>query len=104
MLRGDHHEWVDAAATALILRGDILWQAMCAEWAKNLAPPKAIKITQPVEDALIGVPPHEGAAVPAAAGLPGQVAPETRPKVVASKAKTSSIEPAPLFRAIVARS
>ena len=28
-----HHEWVSLAAGRLLLGGDILWQAMCAEWA-----------------------------------------------------------------------
>jgi len=100
MLRGDHHEWVDAAATALILRGDILWQAMCAEWAKNLAPQEAIKITQPVEDALIGVPPQEATVMHSPLGMPGQITHEalTQPKsTVTKKAKVSSIEPPPLF-------
>ncbi len=33
MTRGDAHEWIDAAADALLLKGNILWQAMCAVWA-----------------------------------------------------------------------
>lgn len=95
MLRGDHHEWVDAAATTLILRGDILWQAMCAEWAKNMPPPEAIKMTQPVEDALIGVSPETKAAVSSSSGIPGSVATAA---VRAKKSKVvSSIEPPPLF-------
>lgn len=35
MLLGDHHDWVRVAANQLRCGGDILWQAMCAEWAKG---------------------------------------------------------------------
>ncbi|MGE0252941.1 MAG: ATP-dependent endonuclease [Dongiaceae bacterium] len=28
-----HHEWVGLASHKLLLGGDVLWQAMCAEWA-----------------------------------------------------------------------
>jgi hypothetical protein len=31
---------------------DALWQAMCAEWARSLAPEEAAKIIQAIEDAL----------------------------------------------------
>jgi predicted ATPase len=34
MTRGDHKEWVQAAADRLALGTDLLWQTMCAEWAK----------------------------------------------------------------------
>ena len=45
------------AATSLVLGGDILWQALCAEWAKNcLNAEEAKKIIQPIDDALIGAP------------------------------------------------
>jgi predicted ATPase len=37
MAVGDHHEWVRDAGDRLVLGGDILWQAMCASWAKNCA-------------------------------------------------------------------
>jgi predicted ATPase len=33
MTTNDHHEWVDLAANPLALGTDVLWQAMCAEWA-----------------------------------------------------------------------
>jgi hypothetical protein len=33
MTRGDSHEWINAAADGLLLKGNILWQAMCAVWA-----------------------------------------------------------------------
>lgn len=35
MTLGDHHDWVRMAANQLLCGGDILWQAMCAEWAKQ---------------------------------------------------------------------
>ncbi len=35
MLLGDHHDWVRYAANRLLLGGETLWQAMCAEWAAN---------------------------------------------------------------------
>jgi hypothetical protein len=57
MLLQNHPDWVNAAATKLVLGGDILWQALCAEWAANcLENDDAKKIVQPIEDALIGVP------------------------------------------------
>lgn len=37
MLLGDHHDWVRVAANQLFCGGDILWQAMCAEWSKGRA-------------------------------------------------------------------
>ncbi len=36
MTRGDSHEWIDAAADAVFVKGSILWQAMCATWAKDI--------------------------------------------------------------------
>jgi len=35
MLVGDHHEWVRYAADRLSVPGSVLWQGMCAEWAKG---------------------------------------------------------------------
>lgn len=29
----NHHEWVQSAANTLMCGGDVLWQAMCSEWA-----------------------------------------------------------------------
>jgi predicted ATPase len=65
MTLGDPHEWVNATATPLILGGDILWQAMCAEWANTcLSPDVALSLTDPIQDALdqrerwgAGIPP-----------------------------------------------
>jgi len=49
----DHHEWIRYAADKLVLGGDVLRQAMCAEWATNcLSRNDAMEIVQPVEDAL----------------------------------------------------
>jgi predicted ATPase len=56
MLLQNHHDWIRNAATALVLGGDTLWQALCAEWAtKCLSKAEAKRIVQPIEDALIGV-------------------------------------------------
>jgi predicted ATPase len=57
MLLQNHHDWINHAAATLVLGGDILWQAFCAEWATNcLTQESSKKITQTVEDALIGIP------------------------------------------------
>jgi hypothetical protein len=41
----DHHEWVKYAADRLAVTGDVLWQAMCAEWTERcLSKPDANKI------------------------------------------------------------
>lgn len=64
MARSDHHEWVDDAATTLVLRGDYLWQAMCAEWAKNLPSQEAMALVQPVEDALLDIAPESKTLLP----------------------------------------
>jgi predicted ATPase len=52
MTLSDHHDWIKIAANSLLCGGDVLWQAMCAEWAKG-ADPKATKtIIQAIDDAL----------------------------------------------------
>ena len=33
MTLADHHEWVRSTANQLMCGGDVLWQAMCCEWA-----------------------------------------------------------------------
>jgi predicted ATPase len=54
MVLDDHHEWVRFAATQLLLSGDTLWQALCAEWATTcVSPQAATKIRLPIEDALL---------------------------------------------------
>jgi predicted ATPase len=53
----DHHDWVGAAATRLVLPGETLWQAMCAEWASLcLDAPTAKKVIQPIADLLLATP------------------------------------------------
>ena len=101
MAISNHHEWVDDAATKLTLRGDTLWQAMCAEWAKYLPESDARKVTQPIEDALIGVSAAVVVVTPpatavAAAGLPAPpvaVTPQPKP----ARASTVSSATLPLF-------
>jgi predicted ATPase len=49
----DHHDWVRAAATRLMCGGEVLWQAMCAEWAHHdLASSDASPVVHAVEDVL----------------------------------------------------
>lgn len=53
MTLSDHHEWVRRAANQLMQSGETLWQALCAEWAKEvLTPEEARMIIQPIEDLL----------------------------------------------------
>ena len=53
----NHHEWVRHAATALVLGGDALWQAMCAEWSTEcLDDQDAKSVIGPVLDAVPGKP------------------------------------------------
>jgi predicted ATPase len=48
----NHHDWVKVAANKLMCGGEVLWQAMCAEWARG-ADPKLMKpIIQAIEDVL----------------------------------------------------
>jgi len=55
-LLADHHAWLDHAANQLVLGGDTLWQAMCAEWAtKCMSPDVAAEVGQIVGDALYGL-------------------------------------------------
>jgi hypothetical protein len=57
MTMSEHHEWVKHAATALRISGDLLWQVMCSEWATEcLVREEAVKVTQPIEDVLSGIP------------------------------------------------
>lgn len=68
MLLGDHHEWVSHAANILVVGGVTLWQAMCAEWAEECLPAgNALRITQPIEDAMSGI---EGSPPPPTSELP----------------------------------
>jgi hypothetical protein len=54
MAIADHHEWIAAAASKLVLSGDYLWHAMCAEWALNCMDEIAAKsVIQPITDLLL---------------------------------------------------
>jgi predicted ATPase len=48
----DHHDWVRLAANKLMCGGDVLWQAMCAEYAEQIDKETASNTVRPVEDAL----------------------------------------------------
>ena len=50
----DHHEWVPDAARRLVVGSDVLWQAMCAEWATRCLSREEARrsITYPIRDAL----------------------------------------------------
>lgn len=96
MTIADHHEWIKHAATPLVLGGDILWQAMCAEWATNLlSKTDAEVLVQVVRDRL------EGAATLAAGTtlrLPAsREDPHRRPIPRPSAKSAPSNEPEPLF-------
>jgi predicted ATPase len=92
MTISDHHEWVDRAATALVLGGDILWQAMCAAWATQCVTTDDAKtVIEPIEDALIGV----GDSGPAKPPEP-VLTPITLP-AGAAEHRDEPIEPEPLF-------
>lgn len=53
----DAHEWVRHAAATLVLSSDVLWQAMCAEWAREcISTDQAKDIIEAIEDALAGQP------------------------------------------------
>lgn len=57
MVLANHHDWVKFAASKLLIGGDFLWQAMCAEWAANCLTAETAKaVFQPIEDSLIGIP------------------------------------------------
>ncbi len=52
----NHHDWVQQAANPLVLGGDTLWQAMCAEWANACAPAQeAQQIARAIRDRLEGI-------------------------------------------------
>ena len=53
----DHHDWVGAAASRLVLSGDHLWQAMCAEWALLcFGGSEATNLIQCISDLMIARP------------------------------------------------
>jgi len=50
----DHHDWINSAATRLVLPGETLWQSMCAEWASNYLDKDVAKpIIQVIADLLL---------------------------------------------------
>lgn len=52
MTLADHHEWVRSAANQLMCGSDVLWQAMCCEWAE-ITPLRDVRyIVDSVGDAL----------------------------------------------------
>lgn len=56
MLLANHHDWVVHAASALAMGGDVLWQAMCHEWATACFDAGDAKtVIQPIEDALVNM-------------------------------------------------
>jgi len=52
MLLGDHHEWTRFAANQLMLGGETLWHAMCAEWAESARYENVQYICDSIEDAI----------------------------------------------------
>ncbi len=56
MTLANHHDWVKQAATQLVVSGEILWHAMCAEWSTTcFSADEAKFITQAINDVLIGI-------------------------------------------------
>jgi predicted ATPase len=85
MTHADHHEWVTHAATPLSLNEDILWQAMCAEWATScLDTGVADALIEQITDTIAGIPAqavkHVQAPLAAAASPERQRAESTTPK------------------------
>jgi predicted ATPase len=75
MTNDDHHAWVSSAATGLSLGGDVLWQALCSVWARNvLSQDDAKSVYEAISDALAGDPPSVQSPKPA-------VVPKPQPKV-----------------------
>jgi predicted ATPase len=53
MMLPDPHEWVTYVANKLVLSTEVLWHAMCSEWATQCITRDDVKeIVQPIEDAL----------------------------------------------------
>jgi predicted ATPase len=52
MTLADHHEWVRAAANQMQCGGDVLWQAMCCEWADCTSTRDVQYIVDSIGDAL----------------------------------------------------
>ncbi len=103
----DHHEWVAQAGTALVVGGDTLWQAMCAEWASEcLAPDVALaEVTQPIEDALnrIGVAGKRAPTASAPEPEPVAAAPLPAPPPAPTPTPSASEPPASAQRSLFER-
>jgi predicted ATPase len=100
MFLADHHDWVNEAANKLTIRGDFLWHAMCAEWAKNLSRDEVAVVVQTVEDALIGVNlPSTQAPAPVLAPVAPRIA-AIQEGTAPEKAKPSHVAPLPLLNGV----
>lgn len=97
MVLADHHEWVNDAANKLVLRGDTIWQAMCAKWANGLVTEQVAEIIRPIGDALIGIKHISSSAQPLAVKEQPKITP--RPQTIkASKPDPERhARPMPLF-------
>ncbi len=97
MTATDHHDWIRLAATPLVVSGDILWQAMCAEWAshcldKELAQP----ILEAIEDRLTGIEPIVATTLgPASAPASALVSEEAVVAVVPGRSEDDEGEASP---------
>lgn len=56
MLLADHHAWVRSAANELMCGSDVLWQAMCSEWAAVTPVDDVRYIIDSIGDALTNAP------------------------------------------------
>ena len=66
----DHHEWVKFAADRLAVTGDVLWQAMCAEWSVRCLPPHE---AEKIRDAILStIVQHRGSRHTEKAPIPMQ--------------------------------
>jgi hypothetical protein len=52
MLLGDHHDWVQYAASRLMVGSETLWQAMCSEWAEHQSRESMQYVVDAIGDAL----------------------------------------------------
>lgn len=81
MALSDHHHWLGQAASNLFLSTEMLWQAMCAEWASNcLDADEAARIAEAVENSLLSPEPR-GMAPTAMGQRVERAAAERAPKV-----------------------
>lgn len=95
MNSSDHHGWVDDAANRLILGGDTLWQAMCAEWAEDcLSESDGKVLAQAVADAIEGINSPVVPALPVPISMPEPVGAEA---TEAAQPSVASIERPRLF-------